>query len=249
MAGAAIQRRLNWAITEVVELLEESPRVRSVVLMSPGWAGHLSGQHIDIRLTAEDGYQAQRSYSIATPEEGDLLTITVELVEDGEVSPYLIEDLLVGDQIEIRGPIGGYFVWDEALGGPVQLIGGGSGVVPLMAMLRARVRTGSDVPFRWLSSARSHEDLLFQNELDGMASRDGVTVTQTLTRSHPGDWSGPTRRVDKAMLDEYTWPPGDRPLVYVCGPTGFVENVATSLVEIGHGADLIRTERFGPSGR
>jgi ferredoxin-NADP reductase len=249
MAGAAIQRRLNWAIAEVVELVDESPQVRSLVLASPGWVGHLPGQHIDIRLTAEDGYQAQRSYSIATPEEGDLLTITVELVEDGEVSPYLIEDLQVGDQIEIRGPIGGYFVWDSALGSPVQLIGGGSGVVPLMAMLRARVTTGSDVPFRFLSSARSHEDLLFQNELDGIASRDGVTVTHTLTRSHPEDWIGPTRRVDKAMLEEYAWPPGDRLLLYVCGPTGFVESVATSLVEIGHEADRIRTERFGPSGR
>lgn len=249
MAGAAIQRRLNWAVAEVVELVDESPRVRSVVLTSPGWVGHLPGQHIDIRLTAEDGYQAQRSYSIATPEADDLLTITVELVEDGEVSPYLIEDLQVGDQIEIRGPIGGYFVWHATLEGPVQLIGGGSGVVPLMAMLRARATTGSGVPFRLLSSARSQEDLLFQNELNLLVSRDGVTVTHTLTRSHPEGWSGPTRRVDKNMLEEYTWPPGDRPLVYVCGPTGFVESVATSLVEIGHEADRIRTERFGPSGR
>src|SRR5918996_4991600 len=166
MAGAAVQRRLNWAVAEVVELVDESPRVRSLVLTSPGWAGHLPGQHIDIRLTAEDGYQAQRSYSIATPEEGDLLTITVELVEDGEVSPYLIEDLPVGDQIEIRGPIGGYFVWNADHGDPVQLIGGGSGVVPLMAMLRAKVGAGDDSPFRYLSSARSHEDLLFRNELE-----------------------------------------------------------------------------------
>lgn len=248
MAGAAIQRRLNWAIAEVVELIDESPRVRSIVLTSPGWAGHLPGQHIDIRLTAEDGYQAQRSYSIATPEEGDLLTITVERVEEGEVSQYLIEDLQVGDQIEIRGPIGGYFVWHSALGGPVQLIGGGSGVVPLMAMVRARVRTQSEVPFRFLSSARSHEDLLFQNELDGIVSRDGVTVTHTLTRSHPEGWIGPTRRVDGAMLQQYAWPPEDRPLVYVCGPTGFVETVATLLVEIGHEGNCIRTERFGPSG-
>lgn len=249
MAGAAVQRRLNWAVAEVVELIDESPRVRSFVLTSPGWPGHLPGQHIDIRLTAEDGYQAQRSYSIATPEEGEMLTITVELVEAGEVSPYLLEDLKVGDQIEMRGPIGGYFVWEAALGGPVQLIGGGSGVVPLMAMLRARIRGGTDVLFRLLSSARSHEDLLFQNELDGIASVVGVTVTHTLTRSHPEEWSGPTRRVDRAMLEEHAWPPGDEPLVYVCGPTGFVENVASSLVEIGHGADRIRTERFGPSGR
>jgi ferredoxin-NADP reductase len=249
MAGAAIQRRLNWAIGQVVEFVDESPRVRSLVITSPGWVGHLPGQHIDIRLTAEDGYQAQRSYSIATPEADDLLTITVELIEEGEVSPYLIEDLQVGDQIEIRGPIGGYFVWHEALGGPVQLIGGGSGVLPLMAMLRARVRTGSDVPFRFLSSARSHEDLLFRDELNGIVSRDGVMITHTLTRSHPEGWSGPTRRVDKAMLEEYAWLPNDRPLAYVCGPTGFVESVATALVEIGHDPDRIRTERFGPSGR
>jgi len=249
MAGAAIQRRLNWALAEAVEILDESPRVRSVLFRSPGWEGHLPGQHIDIRLTAEDGYKAQRSYSIANPEEGDLLTITVELVDNGEVSPYLFEDLQVGDQIEIRGPIGGYFVWQEALGGPVQLIGGGSGVVPLMAMLRARIRSGSDIPFRYFSSARSHEDLLFQNELDAIGSEERVTVAHTLTRSHPEDWRGPTRRVDKAMLEEHTWPPDGQPLVYVCGPTGFVESVATLLVEIGHAADLIRTERFGPSGR
>jgi ferredoxin-NADP reductase len=249
MAGAAVQRRLNWATAEVVELIDESPRVRSLVLSSPGWPGHLPGQHIDVRLTAEDGYQAQRSYSLATPEEGDLLTITVEVIEEGEVSPYLTEDLPVGDRIEIRGPIGGYFVWEASQGDPVQLIGGGSGVVPLMAMLRAKVRDGSNTRFRYLSSARSHEDLLFGNELEAMGSHDDVTVTHTLTRSHPEDWSGPTRRVDRSMLEEYAWSPEDRPLVYVCGPTGFVESVATALVEIGHETDHIRTERFGPTGR
>lgn len=248
MAGAAVQRRLNWAVAEVVELIDESPRVRSLVLSSPGWPGHLPGQHIDIRLTAEDGYQAQRSYSIATPEEGDLLTITVELIEEGEVSPYLTEDLSVGDQIEIRGPIGGYFVWDPDHGEPVQLVGGGSGVVPLMAMLRAKVRTEDDSPFRYLSSARSHEDLLFRNELEAIGSHD-VGVTHTLTRSHPEDWNGPTRRVDRSMLEEYAWSPEAKPLVYVCGPTGFVETVATALVEIGHETNQIRTERFGPTGR
>lgn len=249
MAGAAVQRRLNWTVAEVVELVDETPRVRSILLKSAGWAGHLPGQHIDIRLTAQDGYQAQRSYSIATPEDEEMLTITVELIEDGEVSPYLFEELAMGDQIEIRGPIGGYFVWEETSADPVQLVGGGSGVVPLMAMLRSRVRIASDIPFNYLSSARSHEDLLFQNELDVIGSDGGVTVVHTLTRSHPENWSGPTRRVDRAMLDEYAWPSGDQPLVYVCGPTGFVENVATSLVEIGHPPDRIRTERFGPSGR
>jgi ferredoxin-NADP reductase len=249
MVGAAVQRRLSWVVAEIVEIIDESPRVRSLVLMSPGWDGHLPGQHIDIRLTAEDGYQAQRSYSIATPEDDDLLTITVELIETGEVSPYLVKDIQVGDQVEIRGPIGGYFVWESALGGPVQLIGGGSGVVPLMAMLRARARSRSDIPFRYFSSARSHEDLLFQNELDAIGSVGGVSVSHTLTRSHPDGWRGLTRRVDRAMLEEYAWPPHDDPLVYICGPTGFVESVATSLVEIGHRAARIRTERFGPTGR
>jgi len=249
VAGAALHRRLTWATAEAIELIDESPRVRSLVLSSPGWPGHLPGQHVDIRLTAEDGYQAQRSYSIATPEEGDLLTITVEVIEDGEVSPYLFEYLEVGDQIELRGPVGGYFVWDAARDDPIQLIGGGSGVVPLMAMLRARIRTGGNIPFRYLSSARSHEDLLFANELEVMGQQGGVTITHTLTRSHPDDWNGPTRRVDRPMLEQYTWSPVERSLTYVCGPTGFVESVATTLVEIGHEADRIRTERFGPTGK
>lgn len=248
MAGTAIQRRLTWLVAEVVGLSDENPRVRSIVLSNQGWPGHLAGQHIDLRLTAEDGYQAQRSYSIATPTDADLLTITVELIEDGEVSPYLVEALEIGDQIEMRGPIGGYFVWERALGGPVQLIGGGSGVVPLMAMLRERNKEDSGIPFRYLSSARSHEDLLFYDELEGLESSDGVSVGHTLTRSHPDDWRGPARRIDRAMLEEYAWPPTERPLVYVCGPTGFVETIATGLVEIGHESDRIRTERFGPTG-
>jgi ferredoxin-NADP reductase len=248
MAGAAIQRRLTWSVAEVVGFSDESPRVRSIVLSAPGWPGHLAGQHIDLRLTAEDGYQAQRSYSIATPTDGDLLTITVELIEDGEVSPFLIETVAMGDQIEIRGPIGGYFVWEPAMGGPVQLIGGGTGVVPLMAMLRERTRRDSDIPFRYFSSARSHEDLLFQNDLERLGSQNGVTVGHTLTRSHPQGWLGPTRRVDQEMLEEYAWPSMGRPLVYVCGPTGFVETTANSLVQIGHEPERIRTERFGPTG-
>jgi ferredoxin-NADP reductase len=248
MAGAAIQRRLIWLVAEVVGFSDESPRVRSIVFRTPDWPGHRAGQHIDLRLTAEDGYQAQRSYSIATPTDRDMLTITVELIEDGEVSPFLIENLEIGDQIEIRGPIGGYFVWEPALGGPVQLIGGGTGVVPLMAMLRERTKRGSDTPFRYLSSARSHEDVLFHGELETLGSQDGVSVGHTLTRTHPQGWLGPTRRIDRAMLEEYTWSPTERPLVFVCGPTGFVETTATSLVQIGHEPERIRTERFGPTG-
>lgn len=249
MVGAALQRRLNWVLAEVVDIVDESPDARSIMLAVPGWAGHLAGQHIDIRLTAEDGYQAQRSYSIATPGARDRITITVELVEDGEVSAYLLEELAVGDHFELRGPIGGYFVWEPALGGPLQLIGGGSGVVPLMAMVRVRVQAESQVPVRYLSSARSLERIFYRAELERIANeQEGVDVVHTLTRSCPEDWTGPSRRVDRAMLEEQAWSPEDRPLCYVCGPTGFVEAVATSLVELGHDPLRIKTERFGPSG-
>jgi ferredoxin-NADP reductase len=249
VAGTAIHGRLTWSPAKVDEFISETPSVRSIVLESPDWPGHLAGQHIDIRLTAEDGYQAQRSYSIAAPNNGDSVVITVELVEDGEVSAFLIENLLVGDRIEIRGPIGGYFVWEPSMGGPLQLISGGSGVVPLMAMLRARVESGSDVPVRFLSSARTHEDVIYRVELEEIASKEsGVEIVHTLTRSHPPDWTGPTRRVDREMLIEHVWPPQQSPLIYVCGPTGFVESVATTLVELGHPPERVRTERFGPTG-
>jgi ferredoxin-NADP reductase len=234
---------------EVIEFIEETPRVRSIVLAVSGWTGHGPGQHIDVRLTAEDGYQAQRSYSIAAPANGETVVITVERVDDGEVSLFLIEDLRVGDRIEVRGPIGGYFVWEPSMGGPLQLIGGGSGVVPLMAMLRARVESGSDVPVRYLSSARTDEDVIYRSELEAVASEEsGVEVVHTLTRSHPPAWTGPTRRVDRAMLAERAWPSAVSPLCYVCGPTGFVESVAITLVELGHAADRVKTERFGPTG-
>jgi ferredoxin-NADP reductase len=249
MAGTAVLGRLNWLAAEVTGFIDETPRVRSIVLASPGWPGHLPGQHIDIRLTAEDGYQAQRSYSIAAPNDGDLVVITVEVVEEGEVSAFLIEDLLVGDRIEIRGPIGGYFVWEPCMGGPLQLIGGGSGVVPLMAMLRARVESGGDVPVRYLSSARSYEDVIYRSELEDVDSGEsGVEIVHTLTRSHPPGWTGPTRRVDREMLAEHVWPADESPLCYVCGPTGFVESVATTLVELGHAPERVKTERFGPTG-
>jgi len=249
MVGAEVQRRLTWAIAEVAELIDENPTVRSIVFAVPGWVGHLAGQHIDIRLTAEDGYQAQRSYSIANPVDGEMVTITVELVEDGEVSPYLMQDLVIGDRVEIRGPIGGYFVWEPSLDDPVQLIGGGSGVVPLMAILRTRFVAASDVPMRYLSSARTQEHLLYVNELEGLQRQDSrISVAHTLTRSHPDDWPGPTRRVDHAMLEEFGWPTSQRPLSFVCGPTGFVETVASTLVDLGHAPERIKTERFGPTG-
>jgi len=248
MAGAALPGRLNWLIARATEIIEETERVRSIVLDCPGWPGHLPGHHIDIRLTGEDGYQAQRSYSIASPADDEQVVITVELVDEGEISPFLIGELRVGDRIEIRGPVGGYFIWEPSRGGPLQLIGGGSGVVPLMSMLRARVRAGSDVPVWYLSSARSFDDLIYRLELESISSEaEEVEVLHTLTRSKPPDWTGLTGRVDRVMLARHVWPAFTRPLCYVCGPTGFVETVATSLVALGHQPGRIKTERFGPT--
>lgn len=233
-------------VAEVLEVVDETPRAKSILLRCPGWPGHVPGQHLDIRLTAEDGYQAQRSYSIATPADGDHVTITVELVSDGEVSPFLFDDLRPEDRLEIRGPIGGYFVWEPGRGGPLQLIGGGSGVVPLMAMLRAGA--DSDVPIRYLSSARSFDDILYRQELEKIATSDLIEIKHTLTRSSPPEWKGLTRRVDREMIEALVWPLGDDPICFICGPTGFVEAVAAHLVDRGHPPNRVRTERFGPSG-
>lgn len=249
MARAALQRRLTWLVAEAVDLIDETSRVRTIIFDVPGWEGHVPGQHVDLRLTAEDGYQAQRSYSIAAPEEGERVAITVELVDDGEVSPFLIEELRVGDHIELRGPIGGYFVWKPGNREHVQLVGGGSGIVPLMAMMRARVATPGSDRIRLLYSARSRDDIIYREELDSLAVGDnGIEVVYTLTRSQPNEWEGLTRRVDKAMLEAVGWPPNAEPVWFVCGPTGFVETVATALVGLGHPADRIKTERFGPTG-
>jgi ferredoxin-NADP reductase len=249
MARATVQRRLSWILAQVVGLIDETPRVRSLVLDCPGWSGHIPGQHLDLRLTAPDGYQAQRSYSIATPADGERVTITVELVDDGEVSPFLIEEVRVGDRLELRGPIGGYFVWAPGQGGPLQLLAGGSGIVPLMAMVRTRVLFGPQEPVRLLVSARSLEDLIYREELEQLASDDnGIDVVITLTRSQPPDWSGHSRRVDREMLVEVSWTPAHQPSCYICGPTGFVEAVASTLVDLGHEPGNIRTERFGPTG-
>ena len=219
--------------------------MKSIVLEVPAWVGHRAGQHVDVRLTAEDGYQAQRSYSIASaPEDADLV-LTVERLEDGEVSTYLVDELRVGDELELRGPIGGYFVWEEAQGGPLLLVAGGSGIVPLRAILRHRAAAKSSVPARLVYSSRSLEDVIYRNEL----SRLEAEVTLTLTRVWPDDWSGRRGRVDTALLQEVAWTPAERPLTYVCGPTGFVEAVAESLVSLGHEPARIKTERFGPTGR
>ena len=246
MARATVLGRLTWQLGEVAEVIQETPRVSSLVLEVPGWPGHRAGQHVDVRLTAEDGYQAQRSYSIASAPEDPSLALTVERLDDGEVSPYLTEELRPGDQLELRGPIGGYFLWDERLGGPLVLVAGGSGVVPLRAILRHHRAIGSDVPVRLLYSARALGDVVYRDELTGAAG-DAVDVRLTLTREQPPGWSGYARRIDAALLREVSWPPLERPLVYVCGPTAFVEVAASALVELGHEPGRIRTERFGPT--
>jgi ferredoxin-NADP reductase len=250
MARAAVQRRLIWRLARLTRRVDETPRVKTLVFGVPGWPGHRAGQHVDVRLTAEDGYQAQRSYSIASaPEDSDRVALTVERIDDGEVSPYLVDELAEGDQIELRGPIGGYFVWDIDVGGPLLLVGGGSGVCPLMAMLRHRAARESRVPTRLLYSSRTLEDVIYKGELDQLAGRaDGLEVFHTLTRSQPPGWSGYARRIDREMLAEVGFAPEQRPLCMVCGPTPLVEAVARTLVELGNPPDRVKTERFGPTG-
>jgi ferredoxin-NADP reductase len=250
LAGTALQRRLTWHIAEVVDVVDETPRVRSLMLRVPDWPGHVAGQHVDVRLTADDGYQTQRSYSISSaPASDQRITLTVERLDDGEVSPYLAGELHAGDKLELRGPIGGYFVWEAALGCPLLLVAGGSGICPLMAMLRLRHESGSTVPTRLLYSSRSLEEVIFHDELDTLvAAGTGLEVIHTLTRAQPADWTGQRRRIDAAMLTEVAWPPTERPLIFVCGPTPLVESVAESLVQLGHEPTRIKTERFGPTG-
>jgi ferredoxin-NADP reductase len=249
VAEIRARRRLVWRIGEVVETHPETPRTKSLFLEVPDWEGHKAGQHVDVRLTAEDGYQAQRSYSIASAPEDGRLALVVERLEDGEVSPYLTDVLRVGDRLELRGPIGGWFTWEAKEGGPLLLVAGGSGIAPLMAMLRHRAAAHSDASCRLLYSSRSREDAIYAEELDQLASENGaLEVFHTLTRSQPSGWTGYSRRIDRDMLEEVAWPPGDRPLAFVCGPTPLVETVATALVELGHDPARVKTERFGPTG-
>jgi ferredoxin-NADP reductase len=244
MARAALPGRLIWQLGRVAELIDETERTKSIALELPDWPGHRAGQHVDVRLTAEDGYQAQRSYSIASAPEDDRLALTVERLDDGEVSPYLADELRPDDELELRGPIGGYFVWEASYGGPLLMVAGGSGVVPFRSMLRHRAAVGSDAPARLLYSVRSLDQVIYRDELRGF----GDAVELTLTRTWPDDWSGHRGRVDAQLLDEVGWPASDRPLIYICGPTGFVEAVSEALVGSGHDPATIRTERFGPTG-
>jgi ferredoxin-NADP reductase len=229
-------------------VITETPRARTLVLHVPGWPGHVAGQHVDVRLTAEDGYQATRSYSIASAPEDGRVALTVEELTDGEVSPYLVQEARPGDGFEVRGPVGGHFTWSVERGGPLLLVGGGTGIVPLMAMLRHRAARDSDVDVRLLLSARGLKDVLYHDELQQLGERDGVDVQLTLTRSRPRSWSGHNRRVDAEMLTALGPPPAADPHVYVCGPTAFVEQVADLLVGLGHAPGTIHAERFGPTG-
>ena len=246
-------QQLKWQLGTVVEIREETPTAKSLILDLLDWTTHVAGQHVDVRLTAEDGYQAQRSYSIASPPGDKNLMLTVERLDDGEVSPYLTDGLGVGDRIELRGPIGGYFVWDPrnpgTNGHPLFLAAGGSGIAPLMSMIRHRASTGNKVPTRLLYSSRSYEEVIYREELDRLSAHDPtLRVIHTLTRRRPPNWMGYGRRIDRAMLADTAWPPAEKPLAFTCGPTAFVETVATHLGELGYESGRIKTERFGPTG-
>ena len=241
--------RLAWQVGEVTDIVQETPKVATLTIEVPAWSGHVAGQHIDVRLTADDGYQTQRSYSIASAPEEPRLAITVERLEDGEVSPYLVGELRPKDKLELRGPIGGFFVWRTGDPRPLLLIAGGSGIVPLMAMIRHRAAVQDHTPMRLLYSSRAFEDVIYREELERLAAADPtLTVAHTLTRSQPSGWTGYARRLDRAMMDEVAWPAHDGPQVFICGPTSFVEAAASLLVDHGYDPRWIKTERFGATG-
>ena len=241
--------RLMWHPTRLVDRWDETGSAVTLVFGVPGWPGHLPGHHVDVRLTAEDGYSTQRSYSLAAPDHGARVELTVQVVEDGEVSPFLAKDLGIGDPVELRGPVGGWFVWRPGTPGPVFLAGGGSGVVPLMAMVRARHEAGSAAPFHLVYSVRSPDEVYYAAELERrVRHEDGLRVTVVHSRRAPLGASRPAGRLDAAELAELAWPAGREPLNFVCGPTGFVDEIATALVTLGHPEHRVRTERFGASG-
>lgn len=243
---------LKWHAARVIATRQETPHVRTIVLDVPDWPGHRAGQHVDLRLTAADGYQAQRSYSIASAPGASRIELTIERLDDGEVSPYLTDVVGDGDLIEVRGPIGGYFVWDPQVARPLALIAGGSGIVPLMAMLRHRAASANDAArgsALLLFSARSADELIYREELDRLADSDAsLRILYTLTRMQPADWRGYRRRIDRDMIAENLAPLGEKPITYVCGPTAMVESAANLLVSLGCAPNDILTERFGPSG-
>ncbi|WP_112239025.1 ferredoxin reductase [Kribbella monticola] len=247
MERTALRRRLTWQVGTVTEIREETATARTLVVDVPDWPGHLAGQHLDVRLTAPDGYRASRSYSLASAWTGETIELTVEEVPDGEVSPYLVEVLKVGDPLEVRGPVGGWFVWRPEQTGPIQLIAGGSGVVPLMAILRAHAAAGSTTPAKLLYSVRRPTSVIYLSDLKEIAASEDVEVTFAYTREAP---PGEPRvgRVDAGLLDAITFGPKDEPTTYVCGPTPFVEAVADLLVGAGHDPARVKTERFGPTG-
>jgi ferredoxin-NADP reductase len=233
-----------WKVGTVVSVRSETPTGRSIRLDVPGWGGNLAGQHLDVRLTAPDGYQAVRSYSIASADSTDGIELAVDRLPDGEVSPYLVDDLLPGDQLEVRGPLGGWFVWRPSQVEPVQLIGGGSGIVPLVAMVRAHAASGSTARFRLLYSVRTPEDVFFKEELARLAS-PLFEITWVYTRQAPAGWPTAPGRVNHGILEASVFAASENPAVFVCGPTGFVESVADLLVGLGHPAASVKTERFG----
>jgi len=233
----------------VLRHIDETPRVKSLVLDVPGWAGHRAGQHLDVRITAEDGYQTERSYSISSAPAEPQVTLTIERLDDGEVSPYLTDVLHPGDELEVRGPVGGWFTWRPEEGGPLLLVAGGAGIAPLMAMIRQRAAVRSPAPVCLLYSSRTYNEIIFREELDrSVAADEDLMVTYTLTRSQPPGWQGYIRRIDRAMLEAVAWAPEEHPMIFVCGPTPLVESVATLCVGLGYSPEHIKTERFGPTG-
>jgi ferredoxin-NADP reductase len=240
--------RVNWRVATVAEVVDETAHARTLVLDVEGWPGHVAGQHADVRLTADDGYQAQRSYSIASAPEDEHVALTIERLDDGEVSPYLAGEVRAGDQFELRGPIGGHFTWRAEQGGPLLLVAGGSGLVPLMAMLRHRAAQRSTAAAVVLVSSRTVEDILYREELERLGQDDGLVVHHTLTRGAPAGWTGFDRRVDAEMLTVVGPAAADAARIFVCGPTPFVEAVADLLVALGHAPASIHAERFGPTG-
>ncbi|MGA3152723.1 MAG: ferredoxin reductase [Streptosporangiaceae bacterium] len=249
MARAAVLGRLSWRVATVAAVRDEAAGARTIVLDVPGWPGHAAGQHVDLRLTAADGYSTQRSYSIASAPDGERIELTVVSISGGEVSPYLTEVAEAGDQMEVRGPVGGWFVWQPDAPDPVFLLGGGSGLVPLMAMIRSRAAAGSRAEFRLLYSVRDPSLVLYRYELrERAAESSGLSVTCAFTRSAPPGSARPAGQIDAGLIAAAGWPPARRPAIFACGPTGFVEAAANLLVDLGHDPGRIKTERFGPSG-